>query len=137
MSFFLDSFQGIVPFMERGIVKDDDRIPRRIGQQFFAEPRIKDIGVYVSVEQAYIEQVEIGDGPNGICPAPGMPVLFAMAPLSFFTVAVVPRGIKGKPALVHIDNGPFLHKLVAEDLELEDEPGQPIRLRMEKRFFYS
>ncbi len=99
---------GIHPFVERGIIHDEDRCGWQLGQQVLLGPGGKDIGIHVGIEQADRQQVLPNQRTKHVSPPAGMPVVHAGTSLAGRCLAVPPRHIVCEATLVNVHNRPVL-----------------------------
>jgi len=94
----------IEPFVECGIIHDDDRCGWQLGQQVLPRPAGKDIGINVGIEQPYRQQVLPNQRADHVGTSPCVPVVHAVTPLSCGCIAVPPRHVVREAALVNVHN---------------------------------
>lgn len=95
------SILNISPFMEGGIIQDNDGGWRELGQEDVLDPGQKDIGVDAAFKEADGDQVQTEQGTNDIRAAFGVPIPASVTALPDGRVTLTTRHVLGKPALVN------------------------------------
>jgi hypothetical protein len=125
----------LLTFMESGIIHDDDRAVRQLGDQLAHCPSMKDLAVDIAVKQGNGKQLIRVECADDVGAAFGLPVVLTIAPLTAYSIPVAARHMLGKTAFIQINNG-LASGFISPDLLLETGFGRLIRAGMLKGFFY-
>jgi len=137
MPLFLDGGDDIRSFVERGTIENDDGALRRYRQEGVPHPTEEDVGINIAVPEIHRQKCERCDGTDGIQTPFGMPVLLPVAARSYVGIAMSPRRINRKAALVQIYDWTLLNVLVPPDSRLKLQTMDDVSFGMKQSFFYS
>jgi hypothetical protein len=129
--------QGVLnigPFMEGGIIQDNDGGRRQLGQKDVLNPGEENIGIDTAFKEADGDQVEAEQGTNDIRAALSVPVPASVAALANRGIAGSTRHVLGKSTLINPHQRPP-GRFVRYPSGLKGTPCGFVRARMHGCFF--
>lgn len=137
VSLLCDGGDDIRSFVKRGTIENDDGTLWRYRQEGVPHPTKEDVGINIAVPEIHRQKCERCDGTDGIQTSFCMPVPLPVAARTYSGIAMCPRRIDRKAALVQVHDWTLLNVLVPPDSRLELQTMNYVSFGMKQSFFYS